>query len=233
MSQLALDLRTEAAPTLANFVAGRNHECLACLAAIAEGERRHQLVYLWGRPGSGRSHLLQAMADAGGRLLGPGSPLERFAFSESCTLYLADDVPLMDDTRQHALFHLINQVRADPPSAVVSSGDAPPLALTMRDDLRTRLGWGLTFELHPLSDQEKAAALAGVAARRGLTVAADVIPWLLTRTTRDMRVLLELFDALDRHALARQRAITLPLLRDWLRSDEGQRFAHRPPDRQD
>lgn len=281
MTQLALDLHTVAPPTLENFVVGANAECLACLRALAAGERGQRLVYLWGQPGSGRSHLLRALAGgaeltvapaaaaaaaaadaptgptgtrpasadmapdmepdmkpdtaagSGARLLGPQTPLHRFAATPACTLYLADDVQRMDAQRQAALFHLINQVRADPAAALVASGDAPPLGLALRDDLRTRLGWGLVFELHLLSDDEKAAALRTVAAERGVPVAADVIPWLLTHRSRDIRVLLALFDALDRHAFSRKRPITLPLLREWLRSDEGRRFGEGTPDRQD
>jgi DnaA family protein len=72
-----------------------------------------------------------------------------------------------------------------------------------------------------------------VAAERGVAVAADVVPWLLNHRSRDIRVLLELFDALDRHAFARKRPITLPLLREWLQTDEGRNFGRRPPDAQD
>lgn len=265
MTQLALDLHKVAAPTLDNYVVGDNAECLACLRALAGGDRRRQIVYLWGQPGSGRSHLLRALAgsadadpagDGAGastptpapsdppsdppsapaasdtaphaRLFDTHSATHTIAAVPGCTLYLVDDVDRFDAARQKALFHLINQVRADPAAALVAAGDAPPLGLTLRDDLRTRLGWELVFELHLLSDDEKAAALLTVAAERGVPIAADVVPWLLAHRSRDIRVLLALFDALDRHAFSRKRPITLPLLRDWLRSDEGRRFGDGP-----
>jgi DnaA family protein len=234
MSQLALDLLAVAPPTLDNFVEGRNLECLACLRELAGGGRGQRLVYLWGLPGSGRSHLLRALAGgSGARLIDAQSPTHHFAFSDAARLYLVDDAHRLDEPRQQALFHLINQVRAEPAAALVAAGDAPPLGLKLRDDLRTRLGWGLVFELHLLSDEEKAAALRTVAAERGVAVSADVVPWLLNHRSRDIRVLLELFDALDRHAFARKRPITLPLLREWLRTDEGRNFGRRPPDAQD
>ncbi len=229
MSQLALDLLAEAEPTLDNFVVGRNLECLDCLRAILAGERARQLVYLWGAPGSGRSHLLRALAAGGARLLSPQTPIEGFEFSEACPLYLADDAHCYDQPRQHALFHLVNQVRATPHAALVAAGDAPPLRLDLREDLRTRLGWGLVFELRLLTDEEKACALRRLAAARGVTVSGDVIPWLLTHCSRDIRALLEIFDAIDRHALARRRPITLPLLREWMQGDEGRSFGRRPP----
>ena len=215
MSQLALDLRAVAPPSLDNFVPGRNQECVGRLRRLAGGDREWRFVYLWGLPGCGRSHLLRALAGQG-RLLGPGSPTHAFAFDATCALYAADDVQAMDAERQHALFHLFNQVQADPGAALVCAGDAPPLRLSVREDLRTRLGWGLVHELQLLCDDEKAAALRTVAAERGVVLSPDVVPWLLTHRARDMRALLEQFDALDRHAFERKRPITLPLVREWL-----------------
>ena len=133
----------------------------------------------------------------------------------------------MDAERQHALFHLFNQVQADPGAALVCAGDAPPLRLSVREDLRTRLGWGLVHELQQLTDDEKAAALRTVAAERGVVLSPDVVPWLLTHRSRDMSALLEQFDALDRHAFERKRPITLPLVREWLQQ-AGDRVAGAP-----
>lgn len=215
MSQLALDLRAVAPPSLDNFVAGRNLECVERLRRIAAGERDQRFVFLWGSPGSGRSHLLRALA-AGGRLLEPASPVHRFAFDAHCTLYAVDDTQAMDAERQQALFHLYNQVRAHAGAALVTSGDRPPLGLEVREDLRTRLGWGLVFALQLLSDDEKAAALRTVAGERGVAVSPDVVPWLLTHRSRDIRALLEQFDAIDRFAFERKRPITLSLVREWL-----------------
>lgn len=223
MSQLALDLRAVAPPSLDNFVAGSNLECAVLMRRLAQGERSQRFVYLWGLPGSGRSHLLKAIS-ATGRLLGPQSPVHAFAFDASCTLYAADDVHAMDAGRQHALFHLFNQVQAAPDAALVTSGDHPPLRLPVREDLRTRLGWGLVFELQLLSDDEKAEALRKVAAERGVVFSPEIVPWLLTHRSRDIRALLEQFDALDRFAFERKRPITLPLVREWLQHDFGQPF---------
>lgn len=218
MNQLALDLLAVAPPTLDNFVPGRNLECVDRLRHIAAGERAHRFVYLWGAPGSGRSHLLRAIA-AGGRLLGPQSSKALFAFDAQCPVYACDDAHRLDKTRQHALFHLFNQVQASAGAALVTAGDAPPLGLPLREDLRTRLGAGLVFELQLLSDDEKAAALRRVADERGVAVSPDVVPWLLTHRSRDIRALLEQFDALDRYAFERKRPITLPLVREWLQRE--------------
>ncbi len=86
----------------------------------------------------------------------------------------------------------------------------------MREDLRTRLGWGLIYQLHGLSDQEKIAALTHAAQVRGLHLSSGVLPYLITHFRRDMRSLSAMLDELDRYSLETQRPITLPLLRSLL-----------------
>src|SRR5690606_9456422 len=104
--------------------------------------------------------------------------------------------------------------------ALVLAGDRSPLAMEVREDLRTRLGWDLVFRLEQLTDAERAQALCSRAAQRGLDLSPDVVAWLLTHHDRDMSRLTALVDALDRYSLARHRAITLPLLKDLLASSE-------------
>ena len=215
MNQLALDLLAASPPTLANFVAGRNEECVHRLRELAAGGSSIRFVYLWGEAGSGRTHLLGALA-ASGRLLGPSAPPQAYAFDEGCAIYAVDDVDALDDARQQALFDLFIRVQGCPRAALVCSGSRPPLALALREDLRSRLGAGLVFELRLLGDEDKARALRALARERGVALAADVLPWLLTHRARDIRRLLAEFDAIDRFALERKRPITLALVREWL-----------------
>ena len=79
MYQLPLDLHRIEAPSLENFVVGRNGEVLAQLRLLREGAALSgaALIYLWGEPGCGKSHLLQALVGAP-RVLGPDSPPETF-----------------------------------------------------------------------------------------------------------------------------------------------------------
>lgn len=218
MNQIALDLLASDPPSLDNYVVGRNAECLQRLRELAAGRRDQRFVCLWGAAGAGRTHLLSALADRG-RLLSPASASASFAFDPACALYAADDADRMDAERQQALFHLFNQVQANPGAALVTSAAQPPLALALRADLRSRLGWGLVFELHLLDDADKASALRALAAQRGVALAPDVLPWLLTHRSRDIRVLLAEFDAIDRYALERKRPMTLALVREWLARD--------------
>ncbi len=211
--QLTLDLVQPRQPSFDNFVAGRNAEALAALRAVAAGSGE-PFVYLWGEPGSGRSHLLAALAQARpGVLARMNEPVPTFDDVEG--LYLVDDVDQRDEASQQRLFVLMNEVRATPGAALVTTGRAAPAHLDLRDDVRTRLGWGLVYQVHALTDDEKARALEEHARSRGLALSPDVTAYLLNHMPRDMRTLVAIVDAVDAYALAEKRAVTVPLLREW------------------
>jgi len=214
--QLALDLLQPPQPSFASYVVGRNAEAVAALRSLLAGSGE-RFVYLWGDSGSGRSHLLQAMAaSAPSRYCGsPDAPAE---FEPAVRLYLVDDVDRLSGDGQQRLFRLLNEVRAAPPAAVVTSGSVAPAQLALRDDVRTRLGWGLVYQLHGLTDAEKSDALRARASALGFELPPDVLDYLLTHLPRDMRTLIAVLDALDAHAMSVKRAITVPLVREWLQT---------------
>ena len=195
--QLVLDLAPAVEPDFDNYVAGPNAEAVASLRSFAAGATRDAVMYLWGEPGSGRSHLLRAAAKAN-----PG-------------LVIADDVDHLDEPAQQRLFAAINAAREGAPP-VLAAGGQPPAQLALREDLRTRLAWGLVYQLKPLSDAEKALHLRAEAARRGLRLSDEVVGYLLTRLPRDLPSLNSVLDALDRYSLAAKRPVTLPLVREAL-----------------
>lgn len=205
--QLTLDLIKPSKPSLDNFVVGRNAEVVAALRAITAGAGE-RFTYLWGEVGAGRSHLLQALGLDSDRA---GVP----AFDSRQHVYVFDDVDGMTESQQQRLFVLLNEIRADGAARFVGAGNAAPMHLTLRDDVRTRLAWGLVYQVHALTDDEKARALTAHAASRGVTLPADVVDYLLTHMPRDMRTLVAIVDALDTYALAVKRAITVPLVRHW------------------
>lgn len=217
MRQLLLQLAPPPAPTLDNFVPGRNGAALQALRDIASGKGTERFVYLWGEPGSGRSHLLRGLVHTAGaqraRYFGDGT----VAGADEAKVIAVDDVQALAAEDQIRLFDLYNGVRAAA-GALVASGDAAPAQLALRADLRSRLAWGLALQLHPLSDAEKAAALHAHARARALELGEDVIAYLLQHARRDMASLIGILDALDRYSLEQKRPITLPLVRDALES---------------
>jgi len=74
-------------------------------------------------------------------------------------------------------------------------------------------------EVVPLSDLDKPEALFRYARARGFRLGEDVIRYLLAHGRRDMGTLVRVLGALDRHSLAAKRAITVPMLRQWLQRD--------------
>jgi DnaA family protein len=221
MRQLLLQLAPAAAPTLDNYVPGRNGAALQALRDIALGAGAERFVYLWGEPGSGRTHLLRGLAQATrGRkaLYLSGAPGDH---AEDDKVIAVDDVQDLSAGGQIALFDLYNRVRAAG-GALAASGDAAPAQLALREDLRSRLAWGLAFQLHPLSDAEKAAALHEHARGRALDLPEDVVAYLLKHARRDMASLIGILDALDRYSLEKKRPVTLPLVRDALESMKDQ-----------
>ena len=71
-----------------------------------------------------------------------------------------------------------------------------------------------------------AGALRREADRRGIFLADEVMDYLLTRSARDLGTLMQTLDRMDRFALARQRPVTVPLLRQMLQEDAGEVGAH-------
>lgn len=219
MRQLVLDLGADKPPTLDTFVVGQNAELAQLLHHFAHrdgGMPGERFVYLWGEAGAGKSHLLQALADdARSRYIPAGSEEDDYLFDQDITLYLMDDCQQLSPDVQIAAFALFNQVRENG-ALLVSAGDKPPAGLALREDLRTRLGWGLIYQVHGLTDEEKIEALTQAAQARGITLSQGVLPYLITHFRRDMRSLSAMLDALDQYSLETQRPITLPLLRSLL-----------------
>lgn len=204
MRQLVLEISPPPEPSFEGFVAGRNEELLAKLKDIASGAAAETVVYLWGERGSGRSHLLGATMRAA---------------NDTAKLAVADDVDRLTPQGQIALFNRINELRdvsAGHRGTLLAAGSAPPAQLALREDLRTRLAWGLVYQVHPLSDPEKADYLRDEAARRGLAIADEVVAYLLTHVRRDLPTLVAIVAHLDEYSLSRQRPLTLPLVREAL-----------------
>jgi DnaA family protein len=218
VKQLALDIAAPPAPALDNFVPGRNAELVVALYAVANGASDERFIYLWGAPGSGRSHLLHAVARAArqhGRNALPFAPDIAVDDIENDALVTADDVHLLNAGAQIALFNLHNRLRAGR-GVLIASGNAAPAQLELRADLATRLGSGLVYRVHELNDEEKGAALRRQAEMRGFSLSQEVARYLLRHARRDMPALLATLDALDRYSLETKRGVTVPLLRELL-----------------
>jgi len=217
MKQIPLALAFDTERTFESFVPGANTMALDHLRALQPGSAP---VYLWGPAGSGKTHLLSALAL---RLQQQGGQVGWFSAAtpapwpedDSRVLIVLDGCDDFDADQQQAAFALFVDATTRG-IAIAAAGRVPPVDLPLRDDLRTRLGWGHVLHIHPLSEAESRAALRREADRRGLFLSDEVMDYLLTRFSRDLKHLMDLLDRLDDYALVHKRAITVPLLKQML-----------------
>lgn len=222
--QLTLDLFKTAHHDFAGFIAGTNHEAVRAVQHWSSREGP-PIVHLRGLPGSGKSHLLQAAIGA----VAPGAaramyvPLrELFPNGEqllddldSVDLIALDDIDICAGHAawERRLFNLYNAVYTSGRQLLWSARSEPAFALP---DLVSRVKASLIYQLHELSDPEKATVLRTRAHARGLELPEAVVDFVMLRERRDLTTLVTLLDNLDAIALAEGRALTVPLVREVL-----------------
>lgn len=225
MQQIALDIGLATGPTLKNFFAGPNEAALRHIelwvGEKASAMRRSPVpCYLWGSQGSGKTHLLKAVGFALNEqdaTIGwlDASVVEPPEFNENWAAVLMDDVHLYTEIQQHAAFNWFVNAQTHQ-STVFATGASPPADLELREDLRTRLGWGHIFQLQILSEAQRRAVLQQAADARGFILSDEVVDFMLHRFSRDLGCLMELLDLLDGYALQTKRAITIPLIKSMM-----------------
>lgn len=218
--QLLLDLQLDRPPTLENFVAGDNAELIARLRILTD-HHHFDAVYLWGPAGCGKSHLLTATANAASNkrpvIFLSATKVGADMTAASGSLLVIDEIQKLDEEGQRALFRLFNAARFLG-LALLLSGTEPPMQLALREDLRTRIGQMLIYEIHRLSDEEKAAALAHHAQLRGMLMDPGVVQYLLRHGRRDLPSLMHMLESLDRISLEQHRPLTVPLVRELMQT---------------
>ncbi len=225
MKQIALDIGLRTGPTLQSFFAGPNEGALNHLALwgseMAGTSLRSPVpTYLWGSSASGKTHLLKAVHDAvrsRGASVGwlDANVQHPQEFDERWATVLMDDVHLYSAEQQQMAFNWFINAQTHQ-CGIVAAGALPPADLKLRDDLRSRLGWGHVFQLHVLSERERRSVLRQAADDRGLFLGDEVMDFMLNRFSRDLGSLMELLEHLDGYALQTKRAITIPLIKSML-----------------
>ena len=228
MKQIPLDIGLTPRPRLHTLVEGENGRLLTHVREALQ-QRQPQTVptYVWGPGGSGKTHLLQAVMQElheqglSAGWLDASTPCGGYPreFDPRWSAVLLDEVELYSPEQQHTAFNwFINAMtpQQGEPRWVLAAGSLPVADLPLREDLRTRLGWGQVHALQRLGDEDVRKALQQGAAERGLELGDEVVNYMLSRFSRDLGSLNELLGMLDGYALEQRRALTVPLLKQML-----------------
>ena len=222
--------------TFDSFVAGKNAVAVGLARQMAAcgysgSAKSEQQLYIWGEPGMGKSHLLQASCNLAAKnqrtvcyltqdeIL--DQPTDIFDGLEQIELVCLDDIEtwLVDPSWEIALFDLINRMRENSSCLMLASSRSPEEDFVKLPDLRSRLAWGPVFHLQDISDKEKYQALSYRARQNGLELPENVADYLMKRYPRDMFGLFERLSVLDKASMAMQRRLTIPLVKSVF-SDE-------------
>lgn len=228
MKQLPLPMHLPAHDGFDALLVGRNDHAVAHLRSLVPGAGVAAPVYLWGDAGSGKTRLLRALAvqhQAQGERVGwfDAATALPWALDEGWSLVVVDRCEALDAAHQQAAFTLFVEAGTHGVQWA-AAGRLPPVDLPLRDDLRTRLGWGHVFALQALGEDETRAVLRREADRRGILLTDDVMDYLLTHFDRDLKFLMGLLHRLGEYALAEHRYMTVPLLKKML--DEESQGSH-------
>jgi DnaA family protein len=222
--QLPLGLTLRDSARFDSFFNGRNQEAVQSLQSAAAG-RGESLIYIAGPAGTGKTHLLQAacrLAAENQRTTGylPLQELlnlsvEIFKGLEQLDLVCLDDVQALagQGDWEHGLFDLFNRLRDSGSTLLIAAAQRPDMAGFELPDLVSRLGWGVTYVLKALADDEVLAALSYRARGRGLELPEDTASFLLKRVPRDLPSVFDLLDRLDEASMIEQRRLTIPFVK--------------------
>lgn len=227
MEQLPLRVRLRDSARFASFVTGENAEACGCLADPA-GPR---VLWLWGRPGAGKTHLLQAACAAAGERGETAAYFElasapSAAVLEGCetlALVCLDGLDTVGSNPEWnaAVFRLYTLLQEAHGRLVVAS-TAPPASLGLTlPDLRSRLLAASVHHVVELDEAGLCAALRSRASARGLDLSQDAALYLVHRLPRDTHSVFAVLEQLDQASLAAQRKLTIPFLREQLEKVSG------------
>jgi DnaA family protein len=229
--QLPLDFEFRGNQTFNDFFPGDNQEIVThlqrCVAGLGE-----QQIFLWGKMGQGKTHLLQACCHEAQKqnlgsfyfdLSNAGQPNPSIMKGlDEFDVVCFDNIECIAGNAawELAFFNFFNKHRERGHKLIVSASSAPNEIAIELPDLRTRLNWGLTLKIQPLTDSDRIEALIFKAYQMGFEIAPPAGRFLLTHYDRDPASLWALLEKLDKASLAAKRKLTLPFLKQILNEDD-------------
>ena len=225
-NQLPLSILLNDEATLSGFCWKTNELLEMQIHKTLHGEDR--FLYIWGQRGSGKSHILQACCQAAGHQKStaylPLQVLHEFGPEvlegvEEQSLICIDDLDVIcgQPSWEEGFFHFYNKIRDYQHASLIISSHMPPSQMPIKlPDLKSRLGWGLVYQVNELDEESKAQVLQTIAHKRGFNLPESVIQYVISRTSRNMHDLENLLNRLDEASLIMQRKITIPFVKQVL-----------------
>ena len=195
MEQLLLNIYLPRKKSLDNFIVGKNNESIEAIQNFVKSTDQ-LFIFIWGNEGSGKSHLASAVEDYGIKTI--------------------EDIETYDDVEQIKIFNLYNYHKETKQKLFITGANSPN-HMGLRDDLASRLGWGLVYQIKNLTDKEKFLALEAYAYEKNMKLSHQVINFCMKNLRRDLHTLIASLDALDEWSLKNKRLITIPLLKELLK----------------
>ncbi|WP_455212230.1 DnaA regulatory inactivator Hda [Kaarinaea lacus] len=210
-----------------SYCAGNNAEVIAQIKSqILVPDQ--PCVYLWGKAGVGKSHVLQAACSFAYQQHKHAAYVPLIDYGaiqpdilqglESYAVICIDDIDAVagQNAWEQALFHLFNLAR-DHGALLMFAATKKPTDLDIElRDLVSRLAWGTVWHLEELPDRDKLSALQVRARQRGFSISDEVGTYLMQRLPRDMHSLFALLDKLDHASLSEHRKLTIPFVRQFI-----------------
>ena len=229
--------------TFDNFIVGKPNE-LAYAAAqrVAQSEVvSFNPLFLYGGVGLGKTHLMHAVAWS----IKKRSPkknvvyltAEKFMYQfikalrfknimsfkeqfRSVDVLMIDDVQFIigKDNTQEEFFHTFNTL-VDKKRQIIISADKSPADLEgLEDRLKSRLGWGLVADIHPLTYELRLGILQAKAEQKSMTLTSDVLKHLPSlKITNNVREMEGALNRLAVHASLQDSEVTVDLVKDVLK----------------
>ncbi|MBT7482297.1 MAG: DnaA regulatory inactivator Hda [Nitrosomonadales bacterium] len=194
MEQLLLNIHFSSEKSLENFVIGNNYETISTIKKFLN-DTNIQFLYLWGVEGSGKSHLSEIV--------------------KKNNILVIEDIETKNNIAQIEAFNLFNDCKEKNKKLFITGANSPN-NMGLRNDLASRLSWGLVYQIKALTDSEKKLALLNHARQKGMSLNIKVIEYCMRYLKRDLHYLIATLDALDNWSLKTKRLITIPLLKKLL-----------------
>jgi len=228
--QLPIQFEFQSNQHFSTFYPGDNKEVICHLQQLCSS--KEQQTFLWGESGTGKTHLLQATIQEANiqnrtsfyfsfdsKALPDASMFDGL---ENMDIVCLDNIEQIAENQEweQALFNFYNLHRDGNKKLIISASCPPKYLAIQLADLKTRMGWGITFKLKPLNDEQQLDALIYKANDLGFNIPVNVGRFLIAHYARDLPSIWALLDKIDHATLAAKRKLTIPFLKQIMSRQE-------------